>query len=371
LSQTVTFGIVGGYGATGRIVVSELSGTCNAKVLIGGRDLAKGEALAAESKRNVSAALLDVLDINSLDDFCSRCSIVVNCGGPVTVLQDRVAQAALRNRCHYVDPAGMSVVKERMVPHGREIADAGLSFVVSAGWMPGLSEFVPVYADAQARLRMDTTESLTVYFCDSGEWSNSALVDGVRYIHQVGLRNPGLFCKGEWVRANMSTALRKVDLGDPVGSGRFLLCFPLPELREFARGLKDCDVLMYTYLCGFRTVIDATLMALFPLPEGLGLRLLRNVFRRNRLPVGGFVVAQVTGHSQGRKMALTVRITYEEHRDYWINGIVLATVARMISDEQPVQRGIHFLADAVNPMAFMAELRKAGVEQAENLESTR
>lgn len=52
MSQTVTFGIVGGYGATGRVVVSELSRTCNANFLIGGRDLAKGKALAAEFERN-------------------------------------------------------------------------------------------------------------------------------------------------------------------------------------------------------------------------------------------------------------------------------------------------------------------------------
>ena len=88
---------------------------------------------------------LDVLDVRSLDKFCSRCSVVVNCGGPVMLLQDRVAQAAFRGRCHYVDPAGMSVVKERMLRHDREIVDSGLSFVVSAGWTPGITELLPVY----------------------------------------------------------------------------------------------------------------------------------------------------------------------------------------------------------------------------------
>jgi len=75
-----------------------------------------------------------------------------------TVL-DRVAQAAFSRRCHYVDAAGMSFVKERMLPHHREIEDLGLSFVVSAGWMPGMSELLPAYADAKARAGMDTIES--------------------------------------------------------------------------------------------------------------------------------------------------------------------------------------------------------------------
>jgi saccharopine dehydrogenase (NAD+, L-lysine-forming) len=367
MSRTVTFGIVGGYGATGRIVASELWKSCDGEILVGGRDLAKGKALAAEFENRVSAAQLDILDAHSLDDFCSRCSIIVNCAGPVMLLQDRVAQAAFRRRCHYIDAAGMSLVKERMLPHSREIEDLGLSFVVSAGWMPGLSELLPVYADARARARMDTIESLTVYFGDSGEWSANALRDAVWFIHQRGLRSAGYFRKGEWTRAKMSETFRRVNLGAPVGPGRFVM-FSTPELSEVGRRLNDCDVLTYAYLSGFRTAIATTLMALLPLPKGLGVRLLRNAFRRNRLPVDGFVAAQILGGSEGRRLTLTVQIVYKERRDYWINGLVLATVARIVSESEGVRAGLHFLADAVDPIAFMTELRNAGVEQTENFE---
>ena len=367
MSRTDTFGVVGGYGATGRIVASELWESCAGDILIGGRDQAKGEALAAGFASRVSAAYLDIFDARSLDEFCSRCSIIVNCAGPVMTLQDRVAQAAFRKRCHYIDAAGMSFVKEGMFPHCREIEDLGLSFVVSAGWMPGISELLPVYADAKARAKMETIESLTVYFGDSGEWSTNALRDGFWYIRQAGLRSPGYFRKGDWTRAKMSEAFRRVNLGNPVGAGRFAI-FLTPELSEVGRRLNNYDVFLYTYLSGFRTAISATLMALVPLPEGLGVRLVRNVFRRNRLPVDGFVAAQVLGRSQGRRLALTVQIVYRERRDYWIHGLALATVARLISEGKGVRAGVHFLADAVNPVAFMSELGKAGVEQIENFE---
>lgn len=367
MSRPVTFGIVGGYGATGRIVASELWKSCDGEILIGGRDLAKGKALAAEFDSRASAAHLDILEAHSLDDFCSRCSIIVNCAGPVMVLQDRVAQAAFRRRCHYIDAAGMSLVRERMLPHRRELEDLGLSFVVSAGWNPGLSELLPVYADAQARAKMDTIESLTVYWADSGEWSTNALRDAAWYIRKSGLRSPGYFRKGEWTRAKMWEASRRVDLGDPVGPGRFAM-YSTPELSEIGHRLNDYDVFTYTYVSGFRTIMATTLMALVPLPEGLSVRLFRNVFRRNRLPVDGFVVAQILGRSQGRRLALTAHVVYKERRDYWINGVVLATVARIVSESKGVQAGVHFLADAVDPIAFMAELRKAGVEQTENFE---
>lgn len=133
MSQSATFGIVSAHGATGRVVVSELLKSSDGGLLICGRDSARLESLAAEFGTEVATARLDVLDGRSLDGFCSRCSIIVNCGGPGTRLQDRVAQAAFRGRCHYVDPAGMSVVKKRMLLHAREVADLGLSFVVSAG----------------------------------------------------------------------------------------------------------------------------------------------------------------------------------------------------------------------------------------------
>jgi saccharopine dehydrogenase-like NADP-dependent oxidoreductase len=331
MSRPVTFGIVGGYGATGRIVASELRRSGDGEILIGGRDLAKAQALAAELDSRTSAAQLDILDAHSLDDFCRRCSIIVNCAGPVIMLQDRVAQAALRQRSHYIDAAGMSFVKERMLPHIREIENLGLSFVVSAGWMPDISELLPAYAHAQARATMDSIESLTVYFADCGEWSTNALRDGAWFIHKAGLRNAGYFRKGEWTRVKTSQAFRRVDLGHPIGAGRFVT-YSTPELRELGRQLNDCDVSTYTHLSGFRTVLATTLMALIPVPEGLGVRLVRNVFRRNRLSgadkVEGFVAAHIVGRSQGRRLAFTAQIVYRDRRDYWIHGVAMATVAR-------------------------------------------
>jgi saccharopine dehydrogenase-like NADP-dependent oxidoreductase len=86
MSRSVTFGIVGGYGATGRVVAAELWKSCEAEILVGGRTVDKGKALAAEFENRVSAAYLDILDADSLEAFCRRCSIVVNCAGPVMVL---------------------------------------------------------------------------------------------------------------------------------------------------------------------------------------------------------------------------------------------------------------------------------------------
>lgn len=367
MTKSFTFGVVGGSGSTGTVVVSELHKSSDAEIVIGARDATRASAIAAEIGGKVSASRLDVLDSRSLDEFCSRCSIVINCAGPVMLLQGRVAQSALRNRCHYIDLAGVTFVKERMLPHGQEIADAGLSFVVSAGWMPGITELLPAYANAQARTKLDSVESLTIYFGDGGDWSANALRDGVWFIHKEGLRSPGYFHKGEWVRAKMSAASRKINLGGPVGPGQFSL-FSTPEMNEIGRQLKDCDVFIYTYLSGLRTILAATLMAVMPLPDSLSVRMLRNVFRRNRLPVEGFVTAHVVGRSQGVKHRFTAQIVFDKHRGYWVNGVVPAAVARLLSTRADVKPGVHYLSDAVDPIAFMPALRTAGITQTESFE---
>ena len=367
MSRTFTFGIIGGYGATGSAVVCELLKSYDGGILIGGRDLSKATTSAAKFGSSVSAAYLDVLDAQSLDEFCSRCSIIVNCAGPVMVLQDRVAQAAFRNRCHYIDPAGMTFVAERMRDKSKEVADLGLSFVVSAGWMPGISEVVAVYAHSQAARQMDKVDSVAVYYGDSGEWSVNALRDAVWYIRQLGIRSPGYFHKGKWARLSRSAAFSTTNLGNRIGTRRFGIFFT-PELNEIGGQLNDCDVLAYSYVSGFRTILASILIALLPLPKGLGVRLLRNVFRRNHgLPVGGFVVAQVIGRCQARQLAVTAQTVYEAGREYWIHGLAIATAARLVAEDK-AQKGVQFLANAVDPTAFVAELRKAGVEQSEKLE---
>jgi hypothetical protein len=368
MRQPVRFGIVGGYGATGRVVVSELWKSSDGEIRIGGRDLEKGKALAAEFDGRVAASHLDVLEVGSLNRFCNECSIIVNCAGPVMLLQDRVAQAAFQARCHYLDLAGLAFVKDRMLPHNQEIVDRGLSFIVSAGWLPGLSEFLPVYAHTRARAQMDTIESMAVYFGDSGEWSSAAFQDMAWHLHHFGFQSPAYFCKGERVRARMFSASPRVDLGSRVGRRWFSLV-SMPELDALGQRLEDCTFFPYAYLPSLRVALTAALVMLLPLPNRWSVRLLQQAYRKVRLPIGGFVVVQVQGHSQGRRSRFTAQIVYDRHRDSWINGLVVATAARRVAEGQGVRPGVHFLADGVDPITFMAELRKGGVEQTEAVDA--
>lgn len=350
-------------------MVYELCKAGQGHILIGGRDLAKAKGLAAEFAGIASAASTDVSDAHSLDTFCSQCSVVINCAAPTIVVQDAVAQAALRNGCHYVDPGGFSFIRQRLLPSAARIADSGLCFVLSAGWVPGLTEVLPLYAQAQALGKMDKIESVSVYFGDSSVWSSNALRDGVWYTRHTGHRRLGYFHRGKWVAAPMSKSYRRIDLGGRLGAGRFCLC-STPELDEVGCRLSECDFLGYAYLAGLRVIMAGALLRLFPLPQNLSVRLMRTILQSARLAVGGFVAAHVLGGFRGQIRVLRAEVVYEEGRQYWANGLIPAVAARMVSENKSVMRGVHFLAEAVEPLAFIGELQKCGLEQTESFSSS-
>jgi saccharopine dehydrogenase-like NADP-dependent oxidoreductase len=364
MNRSAIFAVIGGSGSTGKAVVKELRRTTDSPIIIGGRNLPNLETVAADLGGAVSAAGVDVRDPRSLDEFCAKCSVVVNCGGPVSELRDRVAQAALRTRSHYVDVAGLALVREGMIRHDRELSDLGLACVVSAGWLPGMTELLPAYSLAVSKARIDAVHSVTTYSGDSGEWSNSAMRDIVWYLRKFGRRRPKYIRNGEWVRAKLAEVLMEKEVGIRMGRRLFSMSC-LPEMAELMGRFKGCDGRAYTYLPSRHTAIVGSLIALLPLRTGFAIRKMRRALLAESLPVGGFSVVEIRGRSNAREVFDRYQVTFGTGRGYWMNAVVAATVARLISEGRGVNSGVHFLMDAVDPVTFMGELRKAGVSQTE------
>jgi hypothetical protein len=363
MNRSATFGVIGGSGSTGRAVAKELRFSTDRAIIIAGRNVSKLRTVAADLGGAVSAVGVDIRDPRSLEEFCAKCSVVVNCGGPVSELQDTVAQAA-RTRSHYVDVAGLALVRESMIPHSRELADLGLACVVSAGWLPGITELLPAYALALSKTRMDAIHSVTIYSGDSGEWSDSAIRDIVWYLRKFGRRRPKCIQNGKWVRAKLTEVLIEKDIGSPMGRLLFSLSC-LPEIAELMERFKGYDWRAYTYLPSRRAAIVGSLIALLPFPRDLAIRSMRQSLLAESLPIGGFSVVEIQGRSDASEVSRCYQVKFETGREYWMNAIVAATVARLISEGKGVNNGVHFLMDAVDPVTFMEELRKAGVSQTE------
>jgi len=370
MTPFATFGVLGGSGNTGKAVAQELRRSTENAILIGGRNVARLKTVAADLGSAVSAVRVDVRDLRSLEEFCGSCSVVVNCGGPVSELRDTVAQAAFRARSHYVDVAGLTLVREAMMPHDQELFDLGLACVVSAGWLPGMTELLPAYSLAVSNTRMDAIHSITVYSGDSGEWSNTAMRDIVWYLRKFGRRRPRYIREGKWVRARLAEVLIEKDIGSPVGRCLFSMSC-LPEMTELMGRFEGCDGRTYTYLPSRRTAVVGSLIALLPFPTDFAVRRMRPALLAEFLPVGGFSFVEIQGRSDARDVVHRYQVTFEKDRGYWMNGVVAATVARLISEGRGVNNGVHFLMDAVDPVTFIEELRKVGLCQTESFHEGR
>jgi len=134
-----TVGIVGGYGAVGRVVASALRRWQVAELRIGGRHMDEARALAAGL--GAEASTVDVSDPVSLAGFCAGCAVVVNCAGPSYRVLDSVARAAAGAGADYVDAGGDDPVYERMA-HAA-LPGVGRVAVLSAGMAPGLTGLLP------------------------------------------------------------------------------------------------------------------------------------------------------------------------------------------------------------------------------------
>jgi len=365
MNRSATFGIIGGSGSTGKAVATELRSSTNKAILIAGRNVANLEAVAADLGAAVSAVQVDVRDPRSLKEFCGRCSVVVNCGGPVSELQDTVAQAALRTRSHYIDVAGLTLVREGMMPHDRELCALGLACVVSAGWLPGMAELLPAYSLALSRTRMDSIHSVTIHSGDSGQWSDTAMRDVVWYLRKFGRQRPRYIRSGKWARAKLSEVLIEKDMGNPIGRCLFSMSC-LPEVAEFIGRFKSYDGRAYTYLASLWTAVVGSLIALLPLSRDFAIRRIGPALLAESLPVGGFSVVEIQGRIEDREVTHRYQVTFERGREYWMNAVVAATVARLISEGGAVNTGVHFLMDAVDPVTLMEQLRKVGVSPMES-----
>ncbi len=137
-----------------------------------------------------------------------------------------------------------------------------------------------------------------------------------------------------------STRLRRVSL------------FSVLELNEVGRRLTGCNFPSYSYLSGFRNAAMA--IALLPFSEKQEVGLLREIFRRNRLPAGGFVGAcgrplrrpqrgpESPHHVRRRPPLLDQRHPDGRRRPHDLG-------------REGVQSGVRFRSEAMDPMSLILQ----------------
>jgi NAD(P)-dependent dehydrogenase (short-subunit alcohol dehydrogenase family) len=138
--------VLGGYGNFGKRIAAALA-RHQVPVTIAGRDLAKGQALAAQLQRLYPTVAIRAVALDALSPLDAHLQalgsrVVINSCGPFQNRDYAVAEACIRNRVHSIDLADGRAFVTGISQMDAAAKAAGISVISGASTVPGLSSAV-------------------------------------------------------------------------------------------------------------------------------------------------------------------------------------------------------------------------------------
>ena len=124
--------IYGSYGYTGNLVAEIVASSGKENVLLSGRD---GDKLQKQSERlGLNFLAADLNNPKEMDNLLSEADVVLHCAGPFVHTWKPMAEACLRNGCHYLDITGEIEVFESLKKMGKQFEKSGLMAMAGVGF---------------------------------------------------------------------------------------------------------------------------------------------------------------------------------------------------------------------------------------------
>jgi short subunit dehydrogenase-like uncharacterized protein len=130
-SERKTIIIYGSYGYTGSIIAQMAAGS-GQPVVLSGRNPARLEQQAGEL--NLPFRAVSLGDAGAMDALLSDALLVIHCAGPFLHTWKPMAEACLRNGCHYLDITGEIDVFESLKKLDERFRQAGVMALPGAGF---------------------------------------------------------------------------------------------------------------------------------------------------------------------------------------------------------------------------------------------
>ena len=148
--------IVGGYGAVGRVIATNLAEKFPGQVIVAGRSYEKANALAQESGGKIRPLQTNIFTAHQTPEILDGVALVVMC---LDLPDTQFVQLCLQKGVHYIDvTASYDFLMQVEALHG--VAKLGGSTaVLSVGIAPGLTNLLASYAQSQ----FDELENLDIH----------------------------------------------------------------------------------------------------------------------------------------------------------------------------------------------------------------
>jgi short subunit dehydrogenase-like uncharacterized protein len=256
--------VYGATGYTGRLVTAELAGA-GADLVISGRNRRKLDALAAETRGEVTVKPATLGDPGSLRALLSDCAVVVDCAGPFVRYGEPVLAAAVETRTHYLDTTGeqpyMKLAFER---YGPGASEAEIAVIPAMGF-----DYVP--GDMIASLTaagMGELDEISLSYC----WRGFTPSQGTALSTLEILSGGGFeWREGAWVGVGGQGPAGTHEFPAPVGTKR-MIRYPSGEQITVPRHIRTRNVRTTMNASALGSERLAPLTALLARPVGLALR---------------------------------------------------------------------------------------------------
>ena len=352
-------GIIGSAGVVGKVAVNTILKNTNAHVLLGGRNIDKITIAFPDLLERGDFFGVDINKTKQLDEFCSKCNIVVNCAGPAKKILDKVAFAALKAGAHYIDVAGDAFLYEMIKKNDLEIKEKKLSFIISAGLYPGFSEVFPSFI---AKNFFDVIEKLEVFFACNGDLSFNAAYDFVCSIEEDYSKGMTFAKEGKSEKVK-NTIFKKVNL--PIINRDFNI-YPVltKDFESISRRFNIKEAYFYnTYenRSSLNSLIQIKMAEQYK-TEAQKKKSAELMLKHNDPNKEKFTIFHIKAKGiNNRAPAEKISTMYFNDDGNFVTGIVAGNAAKIIAEEKPVKHGCHYLYDAVDANLLMDFLSEQNV----------
>ena len=349
--------ILGGYGATGKLLAKHLLAQTKYQIIIAGRHLDQAQAFVESlDDRRVMARRVDAADLNSLKNALQNVSLLL-VAAPTTHHAENVVRAALDAGVDYLDVQYSDAKLGALRKHEAEIGQRNLCFVTEAGYHPGLPSAMIRFAAS----KLDEIHSAQVAgYLNMGNLKYTEAVDElmegfINYQAQV-------YKNGAWTKSN-SWDMRKFDFGDEIGARTCYSMFfeELRSLPELYPTLKNTGF----YISGSNFLADVIVTPLVML--GLKLnpdryirplgKLMWWAMGRSKPPYRVVLKVEATGQLNGRHARVEARIEHED--GYELTAI---PVVAFLSQYDQIRRpGLHMMGHLAEPIELFKGMERMGV----------
>lgn len=358
--EKIVIGVIGGYGSVGKHVVTDLINSTKSQLIIGGRNKKYIDSIKNLYNERITMLQVNAFDSVSIDNFCSKCNIIINCAGPSSLILDNIAKSSLKYGCHYIDVGGYDILYDTLKKTDSQVRNKNLTFIVSAGWIPGISGIFPQYI---IKNYFDNANWVEIYYGAIDQWSYSSSYDMV-----WGSLNghPTLRENNEWINANIILNGKKVNYPHGIGTQHVVPWFK-NELKDYVEKNNFDHFAMYGGNWDYKLNVLNIYNRLFKVTNSSekwqkSAANMCNTSKKicqKKTPAGMlYIIAKGTYNKKNKQIGATF-FTKENNT---LTGIAASITAKAFITGHILDTGCHYMANVVDPSYMMKSLNERGFE---------